>query len=157
FAEATGYEHPGPRVPGGPAEGVRGGCGGRHWLRLQRRAAGHHRPSLLFGIRPRRLPHHDSVQPAVLQRGVLRRLARNRARDVRTGTARGALRHSSWGGVFLWHSRIAVATVGESGWARAAVLGTLLSATAADLSRGAGRRVGRGVLLRDQRCAPVTD
>ena len=124
-------------------------------LRLRGGPARHHVAPVLLRDRAGRLPHHHAVQPAVLQRGVLRRAARDRARAVRAEPAGRALRHPARVGVLPRHPRVAVAAVGEPGRSRPAVLGALLPAPEADVPRRAGGRTAGRLLLRRQRRAAV--
>ena len=71
--------------PGRPPADLRRGGGRGHRLRLRRRPARRDHAPVLQRHRPRRLPDHHALQPAPLQRGVLRHPARGRPRHLRAG------------------------------------------------------------------------
>jgi carboxypeptidase Taq len=78
-----------------------------------------------------------------------RDVARSRARPLRPGPAQGAVRVASRYVRLAGDPRVAVPDVGEFCGAQRAILAEFFSAGPADVSRGAGRRVARAVLLRD--------
>ena len=87
--------HSRARLSGRAAANLRPGGGRGDRLRFRRRPARRDDASVLQRHRPRRLPHHHALQPAPLQRGVLRHPARSGPRHLRTGSRRRALRHAA--------------------------------------------------------------
>ena len=127
--------HSGAGISGGAAAGLRPGGGGRDRLRLRRRPTGRDDAPVLQRRRPRRLPHHHALQPALFQRIFLRNPARIRPRHLRTGSAGRAPRHAARELRLAGNSRIAIAIVGESSRPRPGVLGPFLPEGTGDVSR----------------------
>ena len=115
--------HSGAGISGGAAAGVRPCGGGGDRLRLRGRPAGRDDAPVLQRHRPRRLPHHHALQPALLQRVVLRHPPRVRPRHLRAGAAGRASRHAAAAVTPRWEStnrnrdcgRIRSAAAGRSG------------------------------------------
>ena len=78
------------------------GGGGGDRLRLRRRPARRDDAPVLQRHRPRRLPHHHALQPAPLQRGVLRHPARGRPRHLRAGPGRRSTSARRWAAPARW-------------------------------------------------------
>ena len=154
---ATGRLDPPAPLSGRRAGVVRARGGRADRVRLRRRAPGHDRASVLHRPGAARLPHHDPIQRAILQRGLLRHPSRVGPRDLRPGFARRAVRAATGGGRLTGHPRVAVPAVGEHGRTEPALLGALLPPGPTPFSRGAGRRQAGRLLFCGQRRAAFAD
>ena len=129
LGEKSTSRHPRTRLSRGAAAQSRRDGGEVDRLRLPRRPARCDDASVLQRHRSRRLPHHHALQSASLQRSVLRHPARGGARHLRTGSADPMHYGTPLGSAcFARHPRIAIATVGEPGRPRSALLGAFLPA-----------------------------
>ena len=104
-------------------------------LRLQPRAPGSRRPSLLHQPGPRRLPDRAAIRPARLRRRRAHRAPRGGTRALRAGARSGALRHADGRGGIGRHGRGAGPAVGEPGGPEPRVLGALSAGGPAAFSR----------------------